>query len=91
MNVTRMKDIIFNTVGAAVGAVGVASDMNVVQWISAISAIIMTAIALVRAAISTVETVRKWRDGKITAEEVNKELDDVLDELRSEGGEDNDD
>lgn len=81
----ELKDVVFNFAGAFVGAVGVASDLNVVQWVSAISALVMAGIALVRAAISTVETVRKWKAGKIDAEQAKKELDDVLDDLEKGG------
>lgn len=81
----RIRDIYLNVAGAFIGTVGTVSDLNSVQIISAVSALFMATVALVRACISVVEVVRKYKDRKITAEEADARLKDITADFDEKG------
>ena len=82
----KLTDSAIAIVGGIFGAAGAVAPDTIVQLISAISSLACLAFALVRAAIRTIDAVKKHRRGEKTTEDLLNDLDDIQDDFKKGGG-----
>ena len=80
----QYKDIAISVAGLFTGTVSIISLNQILSVITAVCTIMLAVLALVRAAIQTIEAVKKHHKGEATTEETLEKIDQIREELKNE-------